>query len=225
MSKPVNPNLCNRLGYQFLQADLLEQALTHRSYGRNNYERLEFLGDAILNLSISKTLLARFPTAKEGDLSRLRSHLVQERTLAELARSFQLGPHLKLGEGELKTGGQDRPSILADTLEALIGAIFTETHFETAHHTITQWFTPLLDSIALQDDKKDPKTQLQEYVQGLKEPLPKYHIESITGQSHAQVFKVNCSLSSRALTTQGQAHSRRAAEKLAAEKMLKLLLT
>lgn len=223
MPNPIPPNVCKRLGYVFVQPQLLEQALTHRSFGRDNYERLEFLGDAVLNLSISKTLLARYPNAKEGDLSRLRSHLVQERTLADLARRFALGPHLKLGEGELKTGGQDRPSILADTLEALIGAIFVDANFETAHEKITQWFSPLLDTISVQDDKKDAKTQLQEYVQSLKEPLPHYQIASVTGQSHAQVFKVNCTLSARALTTQGQAHSRRAAEKLAAEKMLKLL--
>ncbi len=219
-----NPNLSQRLGYAFTQPKLLEQALTHRSHGRTNYERLEFLGDAVLNLSISCALLARYPQAKEGDLSRLRAHLVQESTLASLARNFQLGEHLKLGEGELKSGGQERASILADAVEALIGAIFLDSNFDTAQKILLAWYEPLFNTATLNEDKKDPKTVLQEYLQSRKEPLPEYKILEISGQSHVQLFTVMCTVASRALHTEGQANNRRAAEKIAAQKMLTLLL-
>lgn len=219
-----NKRLVERLGYQFVRAELLEQALTHRSYGSHNNERLEFLGDSILNFSVAHALFERFPAAKEGDLSRLRAALVKGDTLAEIAREFDLGDFLKLGEGELKSGGFRRASILADALEAIIGAIFLDAGFEVARNVLMAWFQVRLAALSLSHDEKDPKTLLQEFLQSRKQPLPQYDVVKVEGESHAQMFTVSCRVQALSSATLGVAPSRRAAEKEAAEKMLALIL-
>ncbi len=219
--KPLKSNqLLKRLGYSFSQPALLQQALTHRSFSSHHNERLEFLGDSILNMSIAHALFLRFPTAKEGDLSRLRASLVKGDTLSEIAREFSLGDCLKLGEGEVKSGGAARSSILADAVEAIIGAIFLDSGFESARDVLLTWYSPRLNALSLEQDEKDPKTLLQEYLQGRRAPLPQYDVVKIEGESHAQLFTVTCRIQSHPSATQGVAASRRAAEKEAAEKML-----
>jgi ribonuclease III len=215
--------LQSRLGYEFKRQVLLQQALTHRSFSQDHNERLEFLGDSILNLSIAEALYLRFPTAREGDLSRLRASLVKGDTLADLARDFSLGEYLRLGEGEQKSGGAQRASILADVVEAIIGAIYLDADFNTAKGIILDWFAARLTQLSLTCDEKDPKTQLQELLQGRKQPLPLYEVVKVDGESHAQVFTVSCKVADLSSVTLGSAASRRAAEKEAADKMLQIL--
>ena len=224
MKSAKNKDLEQRLGYQFVNADLLDQALTHRSFAANNNERLEFLGDSILNFSVAHALFQKFPAAKEGDLSRLRATLVKGDTLAEIARGFSLGDFLKLGEGELKSGGAQRGSILADALEAIIGAIFLDSGFEVAKQVLLAWYSLRLDALSVNQDEKDPKTLLQEFLQGRKQPLPQYEVVKVEGESHAQIFTVSCRIKSLSSATLGFGSSRRAAEKEAADKMLALIL-
>lgn len=218
-----NDRLLQSIGYQFKEIDLLQQALSHRSIGSHNNERLEYLGDSLLNFIIAEALFKKFPRAKEGDLSRLRAFLVQGATLAEIAAEFDLGEYLLLGEGELKSGGFRRTSIQSDAIEALIGAIYRDSNFETCRATVLAWFAARLDSITLENTDKDPKTRLQEYLQEKKRPLPNYVVIETLGEAHAKQFVIECRLQDEALMTQGCSSSKRAAEKLAAEKMLAMI--
>lgn len=219
-----NDRLLGRLGYTFDDVDLLNIALSHRSIGRRNNERLEFLGDSLLNFIIAEALYDKFPEAKEGDLSRLRANLVQGATLAELAKEMSLGEFLLLGEGELKSGGFRRNSILADAIEAIIGAIYTDSDFHSCRVVVLAWFGSRLESITLENTDKDPKTRLQEYLQEKKKPLPAYTVVDTRGEAHSTEFVVECRLASVKEICTGVSSSKRGAEKLAAEKMLSLLL-
>ncbi|MDG6894774.1 ribonuclease III [Volucribacter amazonae] len=215
--------LQQKIGYQFQQIALLEQALTHRSAGYKHNERLEYLGDAILNLTIAEDLYYRFPKANEGELSRMRATLVREQTLAILAREFELGSYLYLGPGELKSGGFRRESILSDGVEAIIGAILLDSDLTSACAIVRQWYTPLLQQIKPGENQKDPKTRLQEYLQGKHLPLPNYEILDIQGKDHCQTFKIKCHVENMKKTFIGIGSSRRKAEQSAAEQILKEL--
>lgn len=212
-----------RLGHTFTDKALIQQALTHRSFAARNNERLEFWGDAVLSFVISEALFQRFPQANEGQLSRLRARLVKEETLAQLARAFELGDFLRMGSGELKSGGFRRSSILADTLEALIGAIQLDAGIEIARNRVLVWFESLLNSLTLVDNHKDPKTQLQEYLQARGCALPTYDVVDIQGQPHNRTFFVTCSVVLLNELTQGQGASRRIAEQAAAAAALQNL--
>jgi ribonuclease-3 len=215
--------LQHRLGYEFKAPALLQLALTHRSHGAHNNERLEFLGDSILNFVIGEALFKRFGDTREGQLSRLRSQLVKGETLAEIAREFELGECLILGEGEMKSGGHSRDSILADSVEALIGAIYTETDFETCRSHVLAWYAERLASLTVDTTAKDSKSQLQEYLQSLRKPLPEYEVVEAAGESHAQIFTIECRVVLLKQPVRAQASNRREAEKLAATEVLRLL--
>ena len=215
--------LQRRLGYTFKERKLLELALTHRSHGAHNNERLEFLGDSILNFIVGDALFAKFPDAREGQLSRLRSLLVKGETLAEIAREFEFGECLILGEGEMKSGGHRRDSILSDTVEALIGAIYTETDIETCRKHVLSWYAGRLASLTLDTTMKDTKSRLQEYLQSLHKPLPEYEVVESLGESHAQIFTIECRVVLLKQPVRAQASNRRDAEKLAAAEVLRLL--
>ncbi|MCW4152840.1 ribonuclease III [Halomonas sp. 18H] len=206
-----------RIGHQFAQRELLELAMTHRSYGGRNNERLEFLGDSIVNFVIAEDLYQRFPKAREGQLSRLRARLVKGQTLAELAREMEFGDCLRLGSGEMKSGGHRRDSILADAVEAVIGAIYLDAGMDTARARVLSWFAERLEMIDLQDTQKDPKTRLQEFLQSRQVPLPRYDVISVEGEAHAQTFTVECHVEVLDEHTQGIGSSRRHAEQQAAE--------
>lgn len=209
--------LCERLGCTFKQPALLQRALTHRSYSAGHYERLEFLGDSVLGAVIASHLFDAYPALDEGDLSRLRSNLVKEEALAQLAQSLELGQHLRLGEGERKSGGSQRISILADTLEALIGAIFVDQGYAAAESVVLKLYVPYLKKVDVHTLGKDPKTLLQEYLQARRLPLPAYRIIATQGQAHEQSFLVECAVAAKSLVTQGQGSSRRNAEQQAAQ--------
>lgn len=212
------------LGYAFGEPQLLRQALTHRSAGSHNNERLEFLGDAILGCVIAEELFGRYPRAREGELSRLRALLVRRESLAEIARALELGKYLHLGSGERKSGGQRRDSILADALEALFGAIYLDTGFTAVQGCILGLFATRLDALAGAATLKDAKTRLQEYLQSRRKALPEYTVTRVSGQAHAQSFLVECVVRDVDVEpSQGQGSSRRQAEQAAAEKMLALL--
>lgn len=215
--------LSQRIHYTFKDADTAKLALTHRSVGSANNERLEFLGDSILNFIIANELFKRFPDAKEGKLSRLRANLVKGETLAEIARDFELGDFLILGSGEMKSGGFKRDSILADTVEALIGAIYLESDMDTVAERVITWYQGRLDNLSLDDVVKDPKTRLQEYQQRNKRSLPKYAVVEVEGTSNDPLFTVSCDVAEldERITTQGS--SRRNAEQKAAEIALNLI--
>lgn len=208
--------LASALGHAFGREELLVQALTHRSYGSPHNERLEFLGDSVLNCVVASFLYQRFGSLREGDLSRQRANLVRQEALAEIAQSLTLGDYLRLGEGELKSGGFRRPSILADALEAIIGAIYLDAGFEAARVAIERLFKPLLDQVNPKESGKDPKTALQEILQGRKLPLPQYALVATHGEAHAQQFEVECSLPALNIRVTGEGGSRRAAEQSAA---------
>lgn len=210
--------LCKRLGYQFLQPQLLQRALTHRSYGAVHNERLEFLGDSVLNCVIAKYLYDTFPDLPEGDLSRLRSNLVNQQTLAILAQQLNLGEQLLLGEGERKSAGFRRPSILADGLEAVFGAVLLDANFAAAEKVVLGLYVPFIAQTDLQSLGKDAKTLLQEHLQGRKLPLPQYNVIEIQGEAHAQTFVVSCEVAQLGLITRGEGGSRRIAEQIAAER-------
>ncbi|VUD56512.1 Ribonuclease 3 [Thalassocella blandensis] len=216
----INNRLQQALGYTFKDESLLVTALSHRSVGKNNNERLEFLGDSLLNCIIAEALFQKFLHAKEGDLSRLRASLVKGDTLADMARQFDLGEYLLLGEGELKSGGFRRASILADAVEAIIGAIYLDSDMETCRTVVLDWFDARLKKISLSNTEKDPKTRLQEYLQEKKLPLPTYTVIETSGQAHAMEFVVECKIDPLNETTQGKSSSKRNAEKLAAGMML-----
>jgi len=211
------------LGYKFLDISLLDNALTHRSHSGPNNERLEFLGDSILNFTIAELLFRQFASSPEGDLSRLRAALVRGDTLAEVAREFALGEHLNLGEGELKSGGFRRPSILADAMEAVIGAIYLDGGIESCKACIHKWFADRVLDLSLETGEKDSKSQLQEWLQARKKPLPIYSVMDIEGESHNQLFKVSCAVTFLDEPVTAVANTRKSAEKEAASQMLKKL--
>lgn len=209
--------LCEQLGHVFAQPRLLQRALTHRSYAPEHNERLEFLGDSVLGCVIANYLYNNYPQLTEGELSRLRSSLVREDTLALLAQQLDLGSHLRLGEGERKSGGFRRPSILADALEALFGAALLDGGFAAAEKTILGLYIPYLAQVDVRTLGKDAKTLLQEHLQGKRIPLPTYTIIATEGQAHEQSFEVECAIPSLKISTRGTGSSRRNAEQQAAQ--------
>lgn len=215
--------LAKRIGYQFNEQKLLLQALTHRSAKGAHNERLEFLGDSILGYIIAESLYERFPKENEGDLTRMRSSLVKGVTLADIARGFALGEHLILGPGELKSGGHRRESILEDAVEAIIGAVYLDSDMQTCKALVLSWFKDRLSGIQPGAAQKDPKTRLQEYLQGRRIALPVYEVIKTTGQSHNQEFTVRCSTSEIEQDVITTGTSRRKAEQAAAEKVLTLI--
>jgi ribonuclease-3 len=198
----------------------LERALTHRSAGTPHNERLEFLGDALLDFLVAEALYQRFERADEGRLSRLRAGMVKKESLAEVARSLDLGAYLSLGAGELRSGGHARDSILADATEAVLAAVYLDGGMEAARPVVLGLFETRLEAIDPEELPKDPKTRLQEYLQADRHPLPEYHILGITGSQHAQMFEVCCRVADLDIETRGKGHSRRKAEQQAARAML-----
>ncbi|PKO88500.1 MAG: ribonuclease III [Betaproteobacteria bacterium HGW-Betaproteobacteria-12] len=217
------PSVASRLGHQFADQKLLKTALTHRSFGSPNNERLEFLGDGILDCVIAAALYQRFADLPEGDLSRLRANLVRQDTLHQLALELNIGAALRLGEGELKSGGAQRPSILADALEALFGAIYLDAGFDAAAAVVLKLYAPLLDAQKPGKVLKDAKTGLQEWLQGRKKALPRYVLIEASGAAHEQSFAVACEIEDPPLRTLGKGSSRRIAEQNAAEQAMKAL--
>jgi ribonuclease-3 len=213
-------NLEAVLGHGFGRPELLRQALTHRSFGSPHNERLEFLGDSVLNCAVAASLYQRFTDLKEGDLSRLRASLVRQESLAEIARGLTLGELLRLGEGELKSGGAARPSILADALEAIFGAIYVDAGFDAARVVIERLYAPAMARIDPSDTGKDPKTALQEVLQGRRLPLPRYGLLTTSGEAHAQQFEVECVIADLDIRSRGTGGSRRTAEQQAAQRAL-----
>jgi ribonuclease-3 len=212
--------VCQKIGYHFKDSELLTMAMTHRSFSAVNNERVEFLGDSLLNMIIAEALYLRFPDVDEGDLSRIRSLLVSGKTLATVAVEFELGRFLRLGAGEKNSGGQRRASTLADAVEALIGAIYLESGFEVCRERVLAWFAPRLASLNPEVSHKDPKTRLQEFLQGRKQPLPDYQLVETAGADHQQTFIVSCSISLLKSSVSASGSSRRKAEQAAAEKVL-----
>ena len=211
------------IGHAFANPDLLRQALTHRSYGTPNNERLEFVGDAVLGFVVALTLYERFPDTPEGQLTRARAHLVREDTLAQVARRIDLGGAIRLGEGEMKSGGADRPSILADAMEAMFGAVFLDAGFAAARTAIETAYGEILRDADPARLGKDAKTRLQEALHKRRMPEPAYEIVATTGKAHAQEFAVECRIADLAIVTRGVGASRRAAEQDAATQALDLL--
>jgi ribonuclease-3 len=209
--------LQTRLGYTFEDAGLLQQALTHRSHSATHNERLEFLGDSVLNCVVASILYERFAAIDEGDLSRLRANLVKQQSLFEIAQRLELSQFLRLGEGELKSGGFRRPSILADTLEALLGAIFLDSGFDAASRVIRAFYIPILDSVDPRTLGKDAKTLLQEFLQSKKIPLPTYNVVATHGAAHSQEFEIECLVPRLNIQVYGRGGSRRAGEQAAAK--------
>jgi len=222
LSRELN-SLQDQLGYHFKDNTLLKTALTHRSAASHNNERMEFLGDAVLGYLISSELYQRFPTATEGVLSRLRSSLVKGDTLADIATQLQFGDYLILGPGELKSGGFRRRSILADALEAVIGAIYMDSDIDTVRHHLLPFFEPRLAQCDPDSVAKDPKTRLQEYLQARGNALPDYTVLNISGEAHKQMFEIECRLSELGIISTGEGSSRRKAEQQAALQALELL--
>lgn len=215
--------LTERLGYEFRDSALLETALTHRSCGKQNNERLEYLGDAVLDFIIAETLFQRFPHAAEGSLTRLRATLVKRETLAAIAKQLELGDQLKLGPGEKKSGGWRRESILANTLEAVLGSIYLDSGLDPCRRVVLSLFDDLLRHISLKDPGKDPKTSLQELLQARRRPLPVYQIVSEVGEAHARTFTVKCLIEELKQAVIAEGRSKRAAEQAAAKLALELL--
>ncbi|MUV14241.1 ribonuclease III [Noviluteimonas gilva] len=218
----VRPTDALRLpGYDFVDPGLLAQALTHRSAAPLHNERLEFLGDALVNLFIAEALYKRWPRADEGTLTRARAELVRESSLAQIARTLDLGAHLVLGPGEMKSGGHRRDSILADAVEAIVGAIHLDAGFDACRAAVLPWFESAIEALPPPNKiGKDAKTRLQEWLQGRGKPLPVYRLVSESGDEHAKVFRVACTLADPVVECEGEATSRRAAEQLAADCVL-----
>jgi len=214
--------LSDALGYSFRNPDLLDEALTHRSAGVPHNERLEYLGDAMLNAVIAGELYRRFPKASEGELSRLRASLVREETLAAIAHELSLGEYLRLGPGERKSGGSRRASILADALEALFGAIYLDGGYSACQERVLALLRKRMES-GVVIGLKDPKTRLQEFLQAQRMPLPAYQVLNVSGEAHAQSFRVECKVPGLAGATLGEGNSRRRAEQAAASRALELL--
>ncbi|SDM18323.1 RNAse III [Oryzisolibacter propanilivorax] len=223
MSSTLSPALLalqQRLQHPFAQPALLLRAVTHRSYSAEHNERLEFLGDSVLNLAVSSLLFTRLRTLPEGELSRVRAHLVRQESLHPIAVRLQLSAVLRLGEGEARSGGRERPSILADALEALIGAVYLDAGYEVAQALVHRLYEGVELSARLQAEAKDAKTALQEWLQGRRMQLPLYRVVQTTGAAHTQVFHVECAVAEKGLQAQGKGASRRAAEQAAAAAML-----
>jgi ribonuclease-3 len=212
--------LLKQLEYSFVNAELLDEALTHRSAAAKNNERLEFLGDGILNFVIAHELFKRYPDVQEGDLSRLRATLVNKESLAEIAKHLNLSEVIKLGSGELKSGGFRRPSILADAVESIFGAVYSDSGFESCRDLIVRLYEKRLASPTDLQSLKDAKTQLQELLQSRHYALPEYEVVKITGQAHAQIFHIRCSIEKMNIQVDGEGRSRRKAEQVAAEKAI-----
>jgi ribonuclease III len=215
--------LQRRLGHRFANEALLQRALTHRSFGADHNERLEFLGDAVLSLAISRLLYDRHAASDEGDLTRVRAHLVREESLHRAAVALGLPDALRLSEGELRGGGAQRPSILADALEAVIGAVFLDGGYEPAYAFVRRVFGDVIDASEAESWSKDAKTELQEWLQARRIPVPAYRIVATRGQSHAQTFEVECAVPTLGLAERGEGRSRRIAEQEAAQRMLATL--
>jgi ribonuclease III len=209
-------DLSESLGYIFRRPELLRQALTHRSLGADHNERLEFIGDAVLNCAIALILYRRFPQIPEGELTRVRANLVNKDTLYRLAQASDLGRSIRLGEGELRSGGAARPSILADALEAVFGAVFIDGGFDAAHAAIERVYAAELGDLDPAGVAKDPKTLLQEWLQGRRLPVPEYAIVAVDGEAHLQTFQVECRVAALGIAASGSGSSRRAAEQAAA---------
>ena len=217
------PVLERRIGHRFQDPALLAQALTHRSFGSPHNERLEFLGDGVIGCVIAEELYARFPDLAEGELSRLRASLVRETALAEVARALGLSAFLRLGEGEVSSGGADRPSILADALEAAYGAVFLDGGYEAARASVRRTFGAAIGQLDPRQPAKDAKTQLQELLQGRRQKLPEYRVVGTAGAAHKQVFEVECVAAGLGRRASGSGSSRRRAEQQAAANLLKQL--
>ena len=215
--------LSKLLDYRFKDEGLLEQALTHRSAAKKHNERLEFLGDAVLGMVIADALFARFPSVPEGKLTRMRSTLVKGDTLAEMAKEAGVGELLKLGPGELKSGGHRRSSILADAVEAILGAIYLDAGIDTVSKVILSLWSARIDRLDPNEHPKDSKTRLQEYLQSRREPLPVYEVVGISGKDHAQTFEVSCTVAQLEKPVFGTGNSRRKAEQQAAKETLEKL--
>ena len=215
--------LQNHLQHQFMNRALLLRAVTHRSFGADHYERLEFLGDSVLNLAVSDLLYARLTALPEGDLSRIRANLVKQDTLHALALELGLPQVMRLGEGEARSGGRQRPSILADVLEALIGAVYLDAGFDAAKNLVLRLYKSVEINPTMQAIGKDPKTELQEWLQGRKMNLPLYRVAGTQGAAHKQTFVVECEIIELQLTERGTGVSRRAGEQAAAAAMLQTL--
>jgi ribonuclease-3 len=217
---PTDADVVRFAGHAFRDGGLLAQALTHRSAGAPHNERLEFLGDALVGLIVAEALYLRWPRADEGVMTRARAELVRESSLAQIARTLDLGPRITLGPGEMKSGGHRRDSILSDALEALVGAIYLDGGFDACRSAVLPRFEPALAGLAAGRIGKDPKTRLQEWLQGRQRPLPVYDLLSEAGDEHAKVFHVRCTLVEPALSAPGEGSSRRAAEQAAAGAVL-----
>jgi ribonuclease III len=217
--------LQHRIGYQFGSPELLTRALTHRSFGADHNERLEFLGDAVLSLAVSSLLFERFGGSDEGDLTRVRAHLVREDSLHRVALALGLPQVLRLSEGEARGGGAQRASILADALEALIGAVFLDGGCDQAQALVGKLFGEVIAAGEVEAWTKDAKTELQEWLQARRLPVPAYRIVATRGQAHAQTFEVECAVPTLGLAQQGEGRSRRLAEQEAARRMIDLLKT
>jgi ribonuclease-3 len=212
-----------RVGHRFAQPGLLVRSVTHRSFSSHHNERLEFLGDAVLNLAVSQLLFERFAQSDEGDLTRVRAHLVREESLHRVALELGLPEVLKLSEGEARGGGAQRPSILADAVEALIGAVHLDAGFDAALALVRRWFGELITRSDVEQWGKDPKTELQERLQARRMPVPAYRIRATRGQAHAQTFEVECEIPTLGLMAVAEGRSKRAAEQEAARRMLSLM--
>lgn len=217
---PRSASLEERIGHRFQRAELLEQALTHRSYGSPHNERMEFLGDSVLGCVVAEALCAQFPEMTEGELSRLRASLVRKEALAAVARDLGLAGHLRMGQGESSSGGADRPSILADALEALYGAAFLDGGYDCARRAVLRTLGKALQAGDERTTAKDAKTLLQEVLQGRRQGLPRYQILATQGAAHQQMFEIECVVESLGLRARGRGDSRRAAEQKAAQALL-----
>jgi len=222
-SPSKTPQRGDRIGHAFADPSLLAQALTHRSAGVPHNERLEFLGDGIVNLLIAEALYLRWPKADEGALTRARAELVREASLATIGRALELGERLTMGPGEMKSGGHRRDSILADAVEAVVAAIYLDAGFEACRQVVLPWFEGSLSALPVGKAEKDAKTRLQEWLQARQRPLPTYELVSESGDDHAKQFRVRCTSSEPALSAEGEGGSRRLAEQQAASAVLQLL--
>lgn len=224
MSLPLRLDVLERsLQYEFQDKALLKRALTHKSANHQHNERLEFLGDALLNCVVAELLYSQFQGATEGELTRARASLVNQTSLAEIAQEKSLGDFLLLGMGEQKSGGFRRDSILADALEAILGAIYLDRDFQAVHNIIQKWYQSRLAILKPDQQAKDPKTQLQEWLQANQKSLPQYKVVSMVGEPHAQIFTVVCEIAELSLLVEGQGTSRRIAEQKCARKILEII--
>lgn len=221
---PQLASLQRRLGHEFAKPELLTRALTHRSFSADHNERLEYLGDAVLSLAVSSMLYERFSAHDEGDLTRVRAHLVREESLHRLAMGLDLPKVLRISEGEAKGGGAQRPSILADATEALIGAVFQDAGYPAAHELVRRLLGDLIDGSVMDNWSKDAKTALQEWLQARRMAVPSYTITETRGQAHAQTFEIECAVPALKISTRGEGRSRRIAEQEAARRLLDELI-